>query len=183
VLTPDRRNQLIDALGEAQRIGMLGAGDVGVAVDQAARLAELIPAGASDFLDVGSGGGVPGLVIAQVRPDLQGVLVDRREKRVDLLVRLIGRLGLRDRVEAMACDVGDLPRRLPGRLWPVVTARGFGSPTYTVELVVPVLSPGGRLFVTEPPGSAGDRWRTPAEEHGIMLDGVVDGVAILRRPG
>lgn len=173
---------MIDALGEAQRIGMLGAGDLGAAVDQAVRLAGLIPVGATDFLDVGSGGGVPGLVIAEARPDIRGTLVDRREKRVDLLVRLIGRLGLKGRLEAVACDVAELPQRLPGRHWSVVTARGFGSPAYTAALIDPVLAPGGRLFVTEPPGSTGDRWVVPAREHGLVLESVVDGIAVLWRP-
>ena len=37
------------------------------------------------MVDLGSGGGVPGLVIARARPDLRLVLVDRRAARTDHL--------------------------------------------------------------------------------------------------
>ena len=181
MLTPEQREQLIDALGEAQRIGMLGPSNLGQSVGQAERLAERVPPETGDFLDVGSGGGLPGLVVALAHPGLRGLLVDRRGKRVDLLTRLVGRLGLRDRVEAVACDVADLPVRKPGMTWPVITARGFGSPSYTLELVVPVLAPEGILLVTEPPGSAGERWVAAVGPHAMTLEAVDQGIAVLRR--
>ena len=56
------------------------------------------PASAGTVVDLGSGGGVPGLVIARARPDLRVVLVDRRSSRTDHLSRLVRRLGLDDRV-------------------------------------------------------------------------------------
>ena len=117
LLSTADRQLLIDALGEAQRIGMLGAEDLGVAIDRALPFASAIPAHASSFIDLGSGGGLPGLVVALARPELSGLLVDRRGKRVDLLVRLIGRLNVGSRITALEADVSDLPRRLPGRLW------------------------------------------------------------------
>ena len=44
------------------------------------------------MLDIGSGGGLPGLVIAHDRPDVHVTLIDRREKRTDLLQRQVTRL-------------------------------------------------------------------------------------------
>ncbi len=61
-------------------------------------------------VDLGSGGGVPGLVIARARPDLRLVLVDRRTTRADHLRRLVSRLGAADRVEVVAADASALPR-------------------------------------------------------------------------
>lgn len=113
-LDPVQRNSVIDALGEAQRIGMLGPGDLGRAIDQAEALARLIPDTATSFVDLGAGGGLPGLVVAMARPELSGHLVDRRGKRVDLVVRLIGRLGLAGRIQAVEADVIDLPAGFPG---------------------------------------------------------------------
>lgn len=181
-LDPSQRNSLIDALGEAQRIGMLGPGDLGIAVDQAVSLARLIPDTATSFVDLGSGGGLPGLAVALARPDLAGVLVDRRGKRVDLLVRLLGRLGLMGRIEAVEADVIDLPRRFPGVTWSVATSRGFGPPPYTAQHAAPLLSSGGLLLVTEPPGSTGERWETPeVRESGLSLVTVSSGIAVLVR--
>jgi len=46
------------------------------------------------WLDLGTGAGFPGLVIAALRPDLEVVLVESRKKRVDWLVRACEELGL-----------------------------------------------------------------------------------------
>ena len=55
---------------------------------------------AAPWLDLGTGAGFPGLVIAAMRPALEMVLVESRKKRVDWLVRAAGDLGLsRCRVE------------------------------------------------------------------------------------
>ena len=181
-LDPVQRKSLIDALGEAQRIGMLGPGDLGRAVDQAETLARLIPDTATSFVDLGAGGGLPGLVVALARPELSGHLVDRRGKRVDLLVRLVGRLGLAGRIQAVEADVIDLPRRFPGVTWSVATSRGFGPPAYTAQHAAPLLAPGGLLLVTEPPGSAGERWDSPdVRSSGLSLVTVVSGIAVLAR--
>lgn len=182
LLSTADRQLLIDALGEAQRIGMLGAEDLGVAIDRALPFVSAIPAHASSFIDLGSGGGLPGLVVALARPDLSGLLVDRRGKRVDLLVRLIGRLNVGGRITALEADVSDLPRRLPGRLWSVATSRGFGSPVYTAEHAAPLVESGGLLLVSEPPSSDGSRWADPLVlAAGFQFERVVDGIAAIRR--
>jgi 16S rRNA (guanine527-N7)-methyltransferase len=118
------------------------------------------------------------LVIAMACPNLQITLVDRRAKRTDLLVRLVGRLGIRDRVEVLEADVEDLPGRFPGRHWDVVTSRGFGPPDYTARLGSPLLVPGGHMLVSEPPDSNGSRWAGVPD---VELQGIVAGVSVLIR--
>jgi 16S rRNA (guanine527-N7)-methyltransferase len=49
---------------------------------------------AAPWLDLGTGAGFPGLVIAAMRPQLDVVLVESRKKRVDWLARCAGALGL-----------------------------------------------------------------------------------------
>lgn len=172
---------LIDALGEAQRIGMLGPGSLAEAIARAWAFVDACPPDAHSFVDLGSGGGIPGLVVAVGRPDLVGLLVDRRSKRIDVVTRLIGRLGLRGRISAWAGDVADLPQTF-GTSWDVATSRGFGSPAYTAEHASRVVRLGGVLLVSEPPRSTGDRWLTEeVTQHDFVLEGVVDGVARLRR--
>ena len=52
------------------------------------------------WLDLGTGAGFPGLVIAAIRPEIEIVLVESRKKRVDWLIRAAAELGLtRCRVE------------------------------------------------------------------------------------
>jgi 16S rRNA (guanine(527)-N(7))-methyltransferase RsmG len=59
------------------------------------------------LLDIGSGMGVPGVPLLIVKPDLQGVLVERRKKRAEFL-RHLGRV-LDLNVEVHDADVNDLP--------------------------------------------------------------------------
>ena len=177
-LTPDNRARLIDALGEAQRIGMLGDRPLEEVVDHSLGFVEALPSQVRTVIDLGSGGGDPGLVIAMARPELSLTLVDRRAKRTDLLVRLVGRLGLRDRVEVVESDVEEIPTRFANRTWDVVTSRGFGPPDYTARLGAPLLAPAGLLLVSEPPGSGGARWLGVS---GLVLREIVAGVAILER--
>lgn len=172
---------LLDALGEAQRIGMLGPGSLDVAIRRAWVFVDRCPVDARSFVDLGTGGGLPGLVVGVGRPDLTGLLVDRRAKRVDLVARLIGRLGLADRLRAWAGDVANLPM-IMDEPWDVATSRGFGSPAYTASLAAPVVRPGGCLLVSEPPESTGERWHTEAvADVGFHLVDVRDGVAKLLR--
>jgi 16S rRNA (guanine527-N7)-methyltransferase len=65
-----------------------------------AQLLRPVPRGTAPWLDLGTGAGFPGLVIAAMRPELEVVLVESRKKRVDWLVRAAAELGLsRCRVE------------------------------------------------------------------------------------
>jgi 16S rRNA (guanine527-N7)-methyltransferase len=177
-LTPDNRVKLIDALGDAQRIGMLGDRPLDEVVEHSLGFVAALPPQCLTLVDLGSGGGDPGLVIAMACPNLQITLVDRRAKRTDLLVRLVGRLGIRDRVEVLEADVEDLPGRFPGRHWDVVTSRGFGPPDYTARLGSPLLVPGGHMLVSEPPDSNGSRWAGVPD---VDLQGIVAGVSVLIR--
>ena len=180
VLPADARRRLSDALGDAQRIGMLGQEPLESVIDRSLGFVKSLPVGTLDLIDLGSGGGDPGLVIAVCCPEVSITLVDRRAKRTDLLSRLVGRLGLADRVEVIESDVALLPRRYPGRDWDVVTSRGFGSPGYTAAHAHGLLRTGGCLLVSEPPESNGDRWRIPeVESVGLVVEAVENGVARL----
>ena len=177
----EQQSVLLDALGEAQRIGMLGPSSLETAIHRAWAFVDRCPTDARTFVDLGTGGGLPGLVVAVGRPDLSGLLVDRRAKRIDLVTRLIGRLGLTDRIRVWAGDVADLPAVMK-EPWDVATCRGFGSPSYTARLASPVVRVGGVLLVSEPPESTGSRWDDPdVATEGFRLEDVAEGVARLRR--
>lgn len=178
VLGPDKRQNLLDALGEAQRIGMLGATPLDQVIERSLAFVAALPETVGSVVDLGSGGGDPGLVIAVADPTLQVTLVDRRQKRCDLLTRLVGRLGVESSTEVVTADVADLPRLFPGRRWDAATSRGFGPPDYTAQHAAPLLGPGGLLVVSEPPGSQGERWKGIVD---FTVEGVVGGVVVLVR--
>ena len=144
----------------SQRLGMLGPRPLAEVVEHAgAFVAALGRRRAARVVDLGSGGGVPGLVIARARPDLRLVLVDRRATRTDHLRRLVGRLGLADRVDVR--DGRRRRRRRPLLEAPAdaVVARGFADPATTArDWPLALLAPGGLLVVSEPPEPAPDRW-------------------------
>jgi len=79
---------------------------------------ETVPEG--PWLDLGSGAGFPGLVIAALQPGRPVTLVDSRRLRTEWLTRAAAVLGLRN-VEVILSRVEDLP----ARHWQVISARAF----------------------------------------------------------
>ncbi len=146
---------LLDALTEAQRLGFLGARPITEVIEHAGAFVQSLDVLAADahVIDLGSGGGVPGLVIAHARPDLRVTLLDRRTKRTDFLERVVLRLGWADRVSVFAGDVAALH---PISLFDAAVARGFGPPAQTLVVAARLVRMDGVIVISEPP--TGDRW-------------------------
>jgi 16S rRNA (guanine527-N7)-methyltransferase len=105
----------------------------------------------SSVVDVGSGGGFPGLVIAAVLPAVPVTLVEPHGKRAGLLGDIAVALGLdnvtvrRERAE----ETGRGPLR---ESFDVATARAVAKLPVLLEYVAPLLKLGGRAFLAK--GSA-----------------------------
>ena len=157
---PGRGRALAEVLERARDLGLLGPGPVEPHIEHALGFGEAAGgAPAGPVLDLGSGGGIPGLVLAVEWPATEWLLLDSRTRSTRLLRDAVPRLGLRDRVhvlearaEAAAHEVG-----LRGT-FELVVARGFAAPAVTAECGAGFLVVGGRLVVSEPPGSTGGRW-------------------------
>ncbi len=108
-------------------------------------VAPLIPSGAT-VADVGSGAGLPGLVLAAARPDLTITLIEPMERRVVWLQDEIGRLGLEQVTvrRARAEEVGDR--------FQVVTARAVGALQRLLPVVAPLVAPGGSIALMKGAG-------------------------------
>jgi 16S rRNA (guanine527-N7)-methyltransferase len=147
-------------LGEARELGFLGPGPVDAHRDHAAAFVAALAARPPGLgIDLGSGGGVPGLVLATALPAWRWQLVETGARRAAFLDRAVARLGLEDRVEVVSGRAEDLGRTPGARSRAdAVTARSFGLPPVTAECAAPLLRPGGVLVVSEPPGGPGDRW-------------------------
>jgi 16S rRNA (guanine527-N7)-methyltransferase len=155
----DTDETLIETLRDAQRLGFFGPADVAQAADHAHEFVAAIGALApgTRVIDIGSGGGLPGLVVAAAMPHVDIVLVDRRQKRTDFLQRAVRRLGY-THVSVVTADVAEVARAVSGGSTPfdVVTARGFGPPDVTLTLARRLTRVGGLIIISEPP--TGNRW-------------------------
>jgi len=175
---------LLAVLGEHQRVGAIGPTTLEDAVAHSRRFVRVLPASATSVVDLGSGGGLPGLVIAWDRPSLAVTLVDRREKRTDTLRRSATRLGWSGRVRVITADVGVLGADpAHHRRYDVVTARSFGPPASTLDGALVFARPGGTILISDPP--AGSRWGDVVRELGrsVVWHGGEDGIAVFTVPG
>ena len=127
---------LVDALASSQRLGMLGERPIAEVIEHAGAFVAALAGVTGTVVDLGSGGGVPGLVIATARPDLRLVLVDRRATRTDHLRRLVRRSASADRVDVLTADAAALPGLIAVPVDAVV-ARGFGPPAETLRRRLP----------------------------------------------
>lgn len=147
-------------LEEARALGFLGPGPVAGHIEHAAGFLRAVGEPPPfRVIDLGSGGGLPGLVVAQAWPEARVVLLDSNERRAAFLARAVSELGLDLRV-AVAHRRAEEAGRDPawrGRA-DLVVARSFGPPAVTAECAAPLLAVGGRLVVSEPPDGTPDRW-------------------------
>lgn len=94
-------------------------------------------------VDVGSGAGLPGLVWAIARPDLQVTLIEPLLRRSTFLSEAVDRLELGDRVSVWRGRAEDAVLSVPGA--DVVTARAVAPLDRLLGWTVPLLRDGGRL--------------------------------------
>jgi 16S rRNA (guanine527-N7)-methyltransferase len=102
--------------------------------------------------DVGSGAGLPGLVLAIARPDVQFVLIEPMERRVAWLHEQVEELGLAN-VAVMRDRAEDV--RLTERL-DQVTARAVSAFRKLIPLTAPLLRDGGELVLMKGAGAAAE---------------------------
>ena len=172
---------LLSALRAIQARGAIGEASLEQAIVHAEQFVAALPAGLSTLVDLGSGGGLPGLVIAVRRPEMHVTLVERRQSRADLLSRAVRSLDLGGHVSVLAGDVRMLGESAPGS-FDAVTARSFAAPPITAYWAGVLLRSGGRLVVSEPPVDDMIRW--PAElllTSGLVDQGREQGVRIFSR--
>jgi 16S rRNA (guanine527-N7)-methyltransferase len=150
---------LLEVLTRARDLDLLGPMDLGEQIRHALGFAHAYeqaraarPSFPGRWLDLGTGGGLPGLVLADHWPDGAAVLLDSAGRRTTFLSEAVQSLGWDNRVwvvRARAEDAGQDGELRAG--FDVVWARSFGSPPVTAECAAPFLRTGGLLVVSEPP--------------------------------
>lgn len=117
--------------------------------------------GPTRIADLGTGGGVPGLVLALAFPQADSFFIESMVKRAGFLRRAVEELGLaRITVLELRAEVAGRDPAYRGT-FDLVTARSFGAPAVVAECGAPLLRVEGYLLVSEPPDNPPERWPAP----------------------
>lgn len=167
---------LLEILDRARAVGDLGPEPNDAVISQALRFVGALPPSAHSIADLGSGAGVPGLIIALERTDIEVRLVERSQKRCDGLNVAARKLGVADRVSVWCGDARDVAKSAQWSDVDAVVCRAFSPVEELFDAALPLLGKDGTLLVSEPPASDGSRWKdkTPASVNG---PDVADGIA------
>ncbi len=102
--------------------------------------------------DVGSGAGLPGVVLAIARPDVEWVLIEPMERRVAWLSEQVSALGL-DNVEIVRARAEEWKR---GPVLDAVTARAVSALRTLIPLTAPLVRDGGELILLKGANAANE---------------------------
>ena len=158
---------LVQILETARDRGFLGPGDLGRHLAHAEGFVEVVETaqqGApASFCDLGSGGGLPGLVLATCWPDARGALIDANARRCAFLREGVALLAADGRIRVIEGRAEEIAHDPDHReQYEVVVARSFAGPAPTAEIATGLVRVGGVVVVSEPPGGEPRRW---PEEH------------------
>lgn len=115
-------------------------------------------AGAQNVLDVGAGGGLPGMVLAISRPDLKVSMIDTVHKKTAFLTQVKAELGLAN-VTVYTMKVQDL--QAPQK-FDVITSRAFADLSDFVNWSGHVLAEGGQFIALKGTAPPEEQERLPA---------------------
>jgi 16S rRNA (guanine527-N7)-methyltransferase len=113
-----------------------------------AAIAELVPR-PSALIDLGSGAGLPGIILALLLPDVSVILLERMARRTEFLRECIQDLGLAN-VEVVEAQAEEAAGRLSAD---VVTARAVAPLVRLAPLALALVRPGGLVLAIKGAGA------------------------------
>jgi 16S rRNA (guanine527-N7)-methyltransferase len=147
-------------------------------LDAALAAASLLEAG--PVVDVGSGGGSPGLPLAAARPDLRFDLVESTRKKCDFLTRWASEF---DNVSAVCTRAEDYGQGSGRDAYGTALARALAPPPVAAEWCLPLVRHGGRVILFVGPSVDEEALAKAAGEVAGELDESPPGFAVLRKTG
>jgi 16S rRNA (guanine527-N7)-methyltransferase len=129
-------------------------------------------AGAKSVLDVGAGGGLPGIVLAIARPDMQVALIDTVHKKTAFLTQVKAELGLTN-VTVHTAKVQDLKVQ---HKFDVITSRAFADLSDFVTWSGQLLAEDGQFIALK-------GVQTPSEHEGLPGEWKVTQLRPVQVPG
>ncbi|HWB54310.1 MAG TPA: 16S rRNA (guanine(527)-N(7))-methyltransferase RsmG [Tepidisphaeraceae bacterium] len=128
-------------------------------VGDALTLLPYLPTGSICIADVGSGGGVPGLPIAIVRPESRITLIESTKKKCRFLSETSRQLGLSN-VEV----IDQRAESIIGRKFDVVISRAVAELKQLVQWCLPLTRPGGKMLAMK-----GPKWKEEANSAATII--------------
>jgi 16S rRNA (guanine527-N7)-methyltransferase len=148
----------------------------GMLLEDALRATPLVAAAGGPVVDVGSGGGSPGIPLAVALPELEFTLLETQQRKVRFLERVAGELPnvsvVWGRAEEQAVDA-----------FAVALAKALASPPVAAELCLPLVRPEGVALLWVGPRAERSAVARVAEQLGAALESDEDGVLVLRKLG
>lgn len=147
-----------------------------VLLDDSLRAAELVRGIEGPVIDVGSGGGVPGIPLAAALPDREVTLLEAERRKADFLQRWAGELPnlqvVWGRAEEQVTDQ-----------FGVAVAKALASPPVAAEWCLPLVRPGGAAILWVGPSAEIDRVARVAELLAAAAPEEHDGLLLIRKLG
>ena len=127
-------------------------------------------------VDVGSGGGAPGIPLAQALPDREVTLLEATRRKCDFLERWAREL-------PNAQVVCGRAEEQPVDSWGVAVAKALAPPPVAAEWCLPLVEPGGAAVLYVGPTAQADRVALVAERLAAELEESPPGLLVLRKLG
>ena len=128
------------------------------------------------IVDVGSGGGAPGIPLAQALPEREVTLLEATRRKCDFLERWAGEL-------PNARVVCGRAEEQPVDSWGVAVAKALAPPPVAAEWCLPLVEPGGAAVLYVGPTALADRVALVAGQLAAELDESLPGLLVLRKLG
>jgi 16S rRNA (guanine527-N7)-methyltransferase len=145
-----------------------------VLLDDALRVRPVLESLGGTVVDVGSGGGTPGIPLAVELPERTFVLLEAERRKCDLLERFAAEL-------SNVAVVWGRAETQPVDSFGVALAKALAKPPVAAELCLPLVEPGGAVVLWL--GETADR--DPVEQVAAMVGGVLEsdteGIVVLRK--
>jgi 16S rRNA (guanine527-N7)-methyltransferase len=148
----------------------------GVLLDDALRAAPAVAAAGGPVVDVGSGGGSPGIPLAVALPDIEFTLLEAQQRKVRFLERMARDL---PNVEVVWGRAEEQP--VDGFV--VALAKALAQPPVAAELCLPLVRPGGLALLWVGESAGRDAVRRVAERLAAVLENDAEGLLVLRKTG
>lgn len=158
--------------------GATGIRDLGEArralLDDALRAVPIVDGRSGPVIDVGSGGGTPGIPLAVALPGRAFTLLEAERRKCEFLSRISAELPnvavVWGRAEEQQTDA-----------FGVVLAKALAKPPVAAELCLPLVRPGGIAILWVGKSADQDRVARVAEKLGSRLEDDADGLLVLRK--
>lgn len=158
--------------------GLTAIGEVSKArealLEDALRAVPLVRATPGAVVDVGSGGGSPGIPLAVALPDRELVLLEAERRKCDFLRRMTLELGNVEVVWGRA-------EEQPADTFGVALAKALAKPPVAAELCLPLVRPGGIAILWVGPTADSDHVARVAARLGATVEESPPGLLVLRK--